>query len=57
MYNGAMEKRAALRLANYLRSLGHRTKIRQHKSCIGVSVYSVEWANDTRRNPIRRRKR
>jgi len=35
-------KRAALRLARYFRNLGHRVKIRQHKSGAGV-YYTVEF--------------
>jgi hypothetical protein len=38
-----MTKRAALRLARYLSSLGHRARIRRHKARIGVSFYSIEW--------------
>jgi hypothetical protein len=37
-----MSKRAALRLADYFRALGHRVKIRQHKSGAGV-YYTVEF--------------
>ena len=38
----AMTKRAALRLASYFHVLGHRVKIRQHKSSAGV-YYTVEF--------------
>jgi hypothetical protein len=37
-----MSKRAALRLARYLRCLGYRVKIRRHRSVPGV-FYSVEF--------------
>jgi hypothetical protein len=52
-----MSKRAAERLAHYFRAFGYRVRIRQHKSRIGVSFYSVEWTRDTRRDPSRRRTR
>jgi len=41
-----VSKRAAQRLANYLRSLGHRVKVRQHSSPAGV-FYSVELLGPT----------
>jgi hypothetical protein len=37
-----MEKHAAQRLARYFRALGHRVRIRQHKSGAGV-YYTVEF--------------
>jgi hypothetical protein len=38
-----MTKRAALRLASYLRSLGHQVRVRQLKSRMGASFYSLEF--------------
>jgi len=43
-----MSKSAALRLAAYLRSLGHRVKIRRHWSRVGA-FYSVEFLAPKRR--------
>jgi len=44
-----MEKRAALRLAAYLRSLGHQVRVRQLKSRMGASFYSLEFLAPVRR--------
>jgi hypothetical protein len=41
-----MSKRAAQRLANYLRSFGHRVKVQQHRSPAGA-FYSVELLGPT----------
>jgi len=43
----AMTKRAALRLASYFRSLGHRTKVRRHRSPAGA-FYSLQVAPQRR---------
>jgi hypothetical protein len=41
-----MSKRAALRLANYFRTIGHRVKIRKHISPAGA-FYRLEFAPKT----------
>jgi hypothetical protein len=45
----AMSKSAALRLAAYLRSLGHQVRLRQNKSRMGASFYSLEFLAPVRR--------
>ena len=48
LYNdGAMQKRAAQRLARYFRSLGHRVKLKRHRSPAGA-FYSLEFLVPTR---------
>jgi hypothetical protein len=49
-----MTKRAALRLACYLRSLGHHVKIRQHRSPAGA-FYSLEVLVPKKRAARRRK--
>jgi hypothetical protein len=49
-----MSKHAALRLARYFRSLGHRARIKQHRSPAGA-FYSLDFLAPKKR-VVRRRK-
>ena len=53
---GAMEKRAAQRLARYLSSLGQSVRVRQHRPRMGAAFYSIEILAPKRRAAKRIRK-